>query len=62
MLYANKKCPFTNSNTLPFNALAYTECNKTDCRFQINERCIILEKHETLNRLEKKLDSILAKR
>lgn len=56
-----KKCPFKNKPTAGFGARTYTECREIDCRFQgaNGDRCMIIENHERLQRLEKKFDSIM---
>jgi hypothetical protein len=56
----NKKCPFKNKTTAGIGARAYTECKEADCRFQGGDgRCMIIENHETLARLERKIDAML---
>ena len=57
MYDTNKKCPITGK-PYPMGGRAYTECNETSCRFQANQRCMIIENHETLARLEDKIDAI----
>ena len=59
----NKKCPFKNKATAGIGARTYTECRETDCRFQggNGERCMVIENHETLSRLEAKIDAIMQK-
>ena len=59
MYPATKKCPFSDTLTLPFNARYYTECNNQDCRFQFGGQCMIIENHDRTVRLEKKLDAIM---
>ena len=54
----NKKCPLTEK-PMPTGARAYTECGETSCRFQCGERCMIIENHESIARLEAKIDRLL---
>lgn len=59
MYPATKKCPFSDKPTLPINARSYTECNNNGCRFQVGDRCMIIENHDRAIRLEMKLDAIM---
>lgn len=57
MYNVNKKCPMTG-RPFPVGARVYTECDDTSCRFQSNQRCMIIENHETLERLEEKITAL----
>jgi hypothetical protein len=61
MYDTNKKCPFKNKATAGIGAMAYTECRERECRFQggNGDRCMIIENHETLARIERKIDAVM---
>jgi hypothetical protein len=46
-----KKCPFYNVSTRPMGARIREECNKTECRFCLDGRCIIIASYFMLNDL-----------
>jgi len=53
-----KKCPFNNKITAS-GARNYAECRETECRFEVDGKCVIIANHEKLVIIEEKLSAIL---